>query len=80
MLCLLYLVLFKSMYFGHPGVCILVIQFFTAIVTLYFVLKVDGNESKRDKVVKALQDIFELVTNDMLLNGSRLSTFGILSL
>ncbi|CAK9177253.1 unnamed protein product [Ilex paraguariensis] len=34
-------------------------------------LLVEGNESNRDKVVKALQDIFELVTNDMVLNGSR---------
>ena len=37
--------------------------------------KVEGNEIHRDKVVKALQDIFEVVTNDMMINGSR---FGVL--
>ncbi|KAE8124605.1 hypothetical protein FH972_019472 [Carpinus fangiana] len=31
---------------------------------------VEGNEIHRDKVVKALQDIFEVVTNDMMINGS----------
>lgn len=37
--------------------------------------KVEGNEIHRDKVVKALQDIFEVVTSDMMINGSR---FGVL--
>ncbi|KAH9779598.1 putative callose synthase 8 [Citrus sinensis] len=34
-------------------------------------LLVEGNETHHDKVVKVLQDIFELVTNDMMTNGSR---------
>ncbi|KAK2980586.1 hypothetical protein RJ640_000181, partial [Escallonia rubra] len=34
-------------------------------------LLVEGNEGHHDKVVIALQDVFELVTNDMMLNGSR---------
>ncbi|KAL5736702.1 hypothetical protein ACOSQ2_031490 [Xanthoceras sorbifolium] len=34
-------------------------------------LLVEGNESHHGKVVKVLQDIFELVTNDMMINGSR---------
>ena len=33
--------------------------------------KVEGNKSHHDKVVKALQDIFELVTNDMMIDDSR---------
>lgn len=37
--------------------------------------KVEGNASHHDKVVKALQDIFELVTNDMMIDASR---FGVL--
>lgn len=40
----------------------------TCIMKCY---KVEGNESHYDKVVKALQDIFELVTNDMMTNYSR---------
>ncbi|KAG2676273.1 hypothetical protein I3760_12G045500 [Carya illinoinensis] len=35
-------------------------------------LLVEGNESHYDKVVKALQDIFEVVTNDMMTNCSRI--------
>ncbi|CAA3027502.1 callose synthase 8 [Olea europaea subsp. europaea] len=34
-------------------------------------LLIEGNESHYHKVVKAIQDIFELVTNDLLVNGSR---------
>ncbi|WMV39602.1 hypothetical protein MTR67_032987 [Solanum verrucosum] len=34
-------------------------------------LLVEGNESLHNKVVLAIQDIFELVTTDMMLNGSR---------
>ncbi|XP_075498077.1 putative callose synthase 8 isoform X2 [Primulina tabacum] len=34
-------------------------------------LLVDGNEDHHYKVVKVLQDIFELVTDDLLVNGSR---------
>lgn len=33
--------------------------------------KVEGNEEHHSKVVKILQDIFELVTEDMMTNGSR---------
>lgn len=33
--------------------------------------KVEGNETHHGKVVKALQDIFELVTDDMMTNSSR---------
>ncbi|KAK3013532.1 hypothetical protein RJ639_008355 [Escallonia herrerae] len=40
-------------------------------LTRLFVSKVEGNEEHHDKVVIALQDVFELVTNDMMLNGSR---------
>lgn len=40
----------------------------TCIMKCY---KVEGNESHYDKVVKALQDIFEVVTNDMMTNCSR---------
>ncbi|XAR56395.1 1,3-beta-glucan synthase [Bertholletia excelsa] len=35
-------------------------------------LLVAGNEQDHVAVVKALQDIFELVTNDMMVNGSRI--------
>ncbi|KAA8526709.1 hypothetical protein F0562_009062 [Nyssa sinensis] len=35
-------------------------------------LLVEGNENHHGQVVKVLQDIFELVTNDMMLNGSRI--------
>ncbi|XP_050112527.1 putative callose synthase 8 [Malus sylvestris] len=35
-------------------------------------LLVEGNEEHHSKVVKILQDIFELVTNDMMTNGSRI--------
>ncbi|KAF3442292.1 hypothetical protein FNV43_RR16208 [Rhamnella rubrinervis] len=38
-------------------------------------LLVEGNENHHGKVVKILQDIFELVTNDMLVNGSRILEF-----
>lgn len=38
---------------------------------LYFTFKVEGNEDHHGKVVKALQDMFELVTGNMMLNGSR---------
>ncbi|KAI9187505.1 hypothetical protein LWI28_028899 [Acer negundo] len=34
-------------------------------------LLVEGNKAHRSKVVKVLQDIFELVTNDMMTTGSR---------
>ncbi|KAI8557989.1 hypothetical protein RHMOL_Rhmol04G0054100 [Rhododendron molle] len=34
-------------------------------------LLVEGNEDHHSKVVKALQDMFELVTDNMMLNGSR---------
>ncbi|KAI3457533.1 hypothetical protein Pfo_014196 [Paulownia fortunei] len=34
-------------------------------------LLVEGNEDHHYKVVKTLQDIFELVTNDLFINGSR---------
>ncbi|XP_060187946.1 putative callose synthase 8 isoform X2 [Lycium barbarum] len=34
-------------------------------------LLIEGNESLHNKVVLAIQDIFELVTSDMMLNGSR---------
>ncbi|XP_051126234.1 putative callose synthase 8 isoform X2 [Andrographis paniculata] len=34
-------------------------------------LLVEGNEDHHHQVVKTLQDIFELVTNDMFINGSR---------
>ncbi|KAL2476561.1 putative callose synthase 8 [Abeliophyllum distichum] len=34
-------------------------------------LLVEGNEDHYYKVVKAIQDIFELVTNELLVNGSR---------
>ncbi|KAH7844337.1 hypothetical protein Vadar_026931 [Vaccinium darrowii] len=34
-------------------------------------LLVEGNEDHHGKVVKALQDMFELVTGNMMLNGSR---------
>ncbi|PIN16654.1 1,3-beta-glucan synthase/callose synthase catalytic subunit [Handroanthus impetiginosus] len=34
-------------------------------------LLVEGNEDHHYKVVKALQDMFELVTNDLFINGSR---------
>ncbi|VFQ62052.1 unnamed protein product [Cuscuta campestris] len=37
-------------------------------------LLVEGNEDHYGKVVLALQDIFELVTRDLMLNGSRLLT------
>ncbi|KAM3732281.1 hypothetical protein ACB098_11G048200 [Castanea mollissima] len=37
-------------------------------------LLIEGNESHHDKVVKALQDIFELVTNDVI-NDSRILDF-----
>ena len=42
------------------------------------VFKIQGNESDRRRVIKVLQDIFELVTSDMMTDGSRfvsLSTF-----
>ncbi|KAK6946569.1 1,3-beta-glucan synthase subunit FKS1-like, domain-1 [Dillenia turbinata] len=35
-------------------------------------LLVEGNEAHHWKVVNALQDIFELVTNDMMINNSRI--------
>lgn len=35
-------------------------------------IKVEGNEEHHWNVVKALQDMFELVTTEMMLNGSRL--------
>ncbi|XVF18396.1 hypothetical protein REPUB_Repub11eG0018000 [Reevesia pubescens] len=35
-------------------------------------LLVEGNENQYDKVVEVLQDIFELVTNDMMANGQRI--------
>ncbi|KAJ0102053.1 hypothetical protein Patl1_05004 [Pistacia atlantica] len=34
-------------------------------------LLVEGNENQHDNVVKLLQDIFELVINDMMINGFR---------
>ncbi|KAM3395924.1 putative callose synthase 8 isoform X1 [Capsicum galapagoense] len=34
-------------------------------------LLIEGNESLHNKVILAIQDIFELVTSDMMLNGSR---------
>ena len=40
---------------------------------LCFIFKVAGNEDHHGKVVKVLQDIIEIVTNDMMLNGSRFS-------
>lgn len=33
--------------------------------------KVEGNEHNHGKVAKILQDIFELVTNDMMTSGFR---------
>ncbi|KAL5538391.1 hypothetical protein UlMin_027264, partial [Ulmus minor] len=33
---------------------------------------VEGNEHHHGKVVKALQDIFKLVTNDMMTDGARI--------
>lgn len=41
-------------------------------MTLYFIFKVEGDEDQHVKVVKVLQDVLELVTNDLMLNGSRL--------
>lgn len=35
-------------------------------------LKLEGNENQRGNVVKVLQDMFELVTYDMMTDGSRL--------
>ncbi|GMH24888.1 hypothetical protein Nepgr_026731 [Nepenthes gracilis] len=34
-------------------------------------LLVEGNERRHAEIVKVLQDMFELVTNDMMINGSR---------
>ncbi|CAK9325304.1 unnamed protein product [Citrullus colocynthis] len=34
-------------------------------------LLIQGNEMHRERVIKVLQDIFELVTSDMMTNGSR---------
>ncbi|KAJ9537860.1 hypothetical protein OSB04_030593 [Centaurea solstitialis] len=34
-------------------------------------LLIEGNAEHHTKVVKVLQDVFELVTNDMMINGSR---------
>lgn len=42
-----------------------------SVLTHWFI-KVEGKESLHNKVVLAIQDIFELVTTDMMLNGSRL--------
>lgn len=41
-------------------------------MTLYFIFKVEGDEDQHVKVVKVLQDVLELITNDLMLNGSRL--------
>lgn len=35
------------------------------------VFKIQGNEIHRERVIRVLQDIFELVTSDMMTNGSR---------
>lgn len=37
-------------------------------------LKVEGNRYHHDRVVKVLQDIFEVVTNDMMTDNSRYDT------
>lgn len=38
-------------------------------------LQVEKSEELHGKLVKALQDIFELVTNDMMVHGDRLVNF-----
>lgn len=41
-------------------------------IDLYLIVfKIQGNEMHRERVIKVLQDIFELVTSDMMTNGSR---------
>lgn len=35
-------------------------------------------EEQHSKLVKALQDIFELVTNDMMIHGDRLANFKVM--
>ncbi|KAH6785388.1 hypothetical protein C2S51_037843 [Perilla frutescens var. frutescens] len=42
-----------------------------AICTNLIQLLLEGNEDRHYRVVKTLQDMFELVTNDLLINGSR---------
>lgn len=42
-------------------------------------IKIEGNESHHNKVVLALQDIFELVISDLMLNESRLDGWRISS-
>lgn len=41
-------------------------------------LQVEKNEELHGKLVKALQDIFELVTNDMVVHGDRLVNFEVM--
>lgn len=43
-----------------------ILNFFTTII------QVEGDENHHHRVVRLLQDMFELVTNDLLINGSRL--------
>ncbi|KAM7266925.1 hypothetical protein ACFE04_009091 [Oxalis oulophora] len=38
-------------------------------------LLVEGNENHHGKVVKVLQDMFELITNDLMVNGDRILEF-----
>lgn len=41
-------------------------------------LQVEKSEELHGKLVKALQDIFELVTNDMMVHGDRLVKFEVM--
>jgi callose synthase len=41
-------------------------------------LQVEKSEELHGKLVKALQDIFELVTNDMMVHGDRLVNFEVM--
>lgn len=66
------LVTFKLLSFAFPHISLFSILNHANILSAMF--KVEGNIHHYDKVVKVLQDIYEVVTHDMMTDNSRFGT------